>query len=165
MYAAGERVYGNAGVAPRLLLWLGVFATLFASVAIWWTREAELRKRLAVIAIAGNVVAGLGCAWLAARGGSAAAHGWQYLLVAAVVVELAGWVWTWRVPAGPGALWAIAGGTAALLAGAVVREAARISILEPARHAATDAGGFPTFVATAVFGVFAIAWIVQAIRD
>jgi hypothetical protein len=164
MYAAGERMYGDAGTAPRLLLWLGVFGVLFASVAIWWTHEAPLRKRLAVIALAGNVVAGLACAWLSARGGSVAAHGWLHLFVIAAVIECGGWAWTWRVPDGPGALVAIGGGTAALLAGAVVREAPRIAILEPARHAAEDAGGLPTFVATAAFGVFAIVWIVQAIR-
>ena len=73
-------------------------------------------------------------------------------------------MWTWRNPDGPGVLVAIGAGTAALVAGAVVREAPRLAILEPPRASALDAGGFPTFVATVVFGVLAISWVVQAIR-
>jgi hypothetical protein len=165
LYATGSRMYGDAGVVPRLLLWFGAMMTLFAAIAVWWAVRGE-RRRLAVIALAGRFVAGVAAAWLVARGGIVedAAHGWLYLLIAAVVVDLAGWVWTWRNPDGPGVLVAVGAGTAALVAGAVVREAPRLAILEPPRASALEAGGFPTFVATVVFGVLAISWIVQAIR-
>jgi predicted acyltransferase len=106
-------------------------------------------------------------AWLAARGGSIddAAHGWLYLLIAGAAAELAGWVWTWRVPDGTGPYVVAGAGTVALLAGAVVREAPRIAMIEPPRTAAVMAGGLATFVATVALGIVAIAWIVQAIRS
>jgi len=165
MYTAGTRIYGDGGVAPRLLLWLGAMVTLFATVSIWWASGAQ-RRRLAVMALAGRVIVGLAAAWLVTQGASieGAAHGWLYLLIGALVIEAGGWVWIWRVPDGVGALVATAAGTAALVAGAVVREAPRLAILEPPRPAALEAGGFPTFVATFAFGVLAIAWIVQTIR-
>lgn len=165
MYAAGARLYANAGVAPRLLLWLGVMAGLFAALAVWWASGAE-RRRLAAIALAGKLVAGIAAAWLVARGASveAAAHGWLYLLLAAVAVEIAAWLWTWRAPDGPGVTLVAGAATAGLVAGAVVREAPRLALLDPPRVAATDAGGLALFLATLVFGALAIAWIVRTIR-
>jgi hypothetical protein len=168
MYAAGSRLYGDGGVAPRLLLWLGVMTTLFAMIAIHWAKGGD-RRRLAVIAVAGRVVGGVAVAWLVARGGSIdspqGAHGWLYILITAVVVELAGWAWTWRVPDGVGVLVATAAGTAALVAGAVVREAPRLAMIDPPRPESLDAGGFATFLATLAFGVIAIVWIAQIVRD
>ena len=165
MYATGTRLYGDAGVPPRLLLWLGAMTTLFAMVSVWWARGNE-RKRLAVIALAGRVVAGIAAALLASGGGGieGSAHGWLYLLIGALVIEAVGWVWTWRAPDSIGVLIATAAGTAALLAGAVVREAPRLAIMEDPHPAALEAGGLPTFIATFVFGVIAIAWIAQVIR-
>jgi hypothetical protein len=163
MYAAGARLYDNAGVVPRLALWLGVFATAFATVAAWTARGAD-RQRLAWIGIAGRLVAAVAIAWLVARNGATDAHGWSYLLAVAVVVELVGWFALWRSPDGNALLVVTAGGTAALVAGAVVREASRIAMLESPRAAATSAGGLPVFVATMIFGVAALAWIVRTIR-
>ncbi len=165
MYAAGTRIYGDGGVAPRLLLWLGAMTTVFATVAVWWASGGE-RRRLAVMAIAGRVVAGAAAAWLVSRGASleAGAHGWLYLLVGALVIEAAGWVWTWRAPDGLGPAIATAAGTAALFAGAVVREAPRLALLEQPHPAALEAGGLPTFIATLGFGIIAIVWIVQVVR-
>ena len=165
MYAAGDRLYGDGGVAPRLLLWLGAMSTLFATVALWWASGGE-RKRLAAIALSGRLIAGIAGWLLIARGASidGTAHGWLYLLVAALVVEAVGWAWLWRVPDGAGVVIATGAGTAALVAAAVVREAPRLAVLEPPRSAALEAGGFPVFVATVVFGVAAIAWIVHTIR-
>jgi hypothetical protein len=165
MYAAGDRIYGNASVLPRLLLWLGAMTTIFATVALWWSSGDE-RKKLAILALAGRVVTGIAIGWLAAAGGAidGSAHGWLYLAIGALAVEAVGWIWTYVVPDGTGPLLATAGGTAALLSATVVREAARIAILEPPRQAAVDASGFPVFALTAVFGVAAITWIVRTIR-
>lgn len=173
MYAAGARLYGQGDVVPRLVLWLGAMMILFPLLAIW-TPSAEPssavagseRRRLAVIALAGHVVAGIAAGWIIARGGTieSAALGWLYLLLAALVVELAGWVWLWRVPDGPAAMLVTAAGTAALVAGAVVREAPRFALIEPPRPAALEASGFPVFAATVVFGVFAIAWVWRTVR-
>ena len=165
MYAAGDRLYGNANVIPRLSLWLGAMATLFASVAVWWNAGAE-RKRLAAIALGGLVVCGIAAAILVARGGMVepAARGWLYLLAGATVAHAAGWAWTWRTPDGSGPLLVAAAGTAALLAGAVVREAPRLALIEAPRHAALEASGLPTFLATVAFGTFAITWVLQLIR-
>lgn len=162
LYAAGDRLYAHASIPPRVLMWLGVMAALFASVAIWWETGSG-RKRLAAIALAGHVVAGIAIAWL---GGSVedAAHGWLYLLVAATVANVAGWLWLWRSPDGAGPLVVAGATTAALLSGAVVREAPRLALIEKPRPAALEAGGFPVFVATAIFAVIAISYVWRTIR-
>lgn len=163
MYAAGERFYGDASIAPRLVLWIGVMTTLFAAVAAWFAARPAERKRLAVLGLGGRALAGVALAVIASRG-SADTHGWVYLLAAAIAVELVGWVAMLRAPFGRG-LWIVtAGGTAGLLAGAVVREAPRLAILEPPRAAAVEAGGFPVFAVTLVLGVVALGWIVKTIR-
>ena len=162
MYAAGDRLYADAGVPPRLLLWLGAMAALFATVAAWWTAGLA-RRRLVVIALAGRAVSGVAI-WLLALAGGAiegTAHGWLYVLLAALAIEAIGWLWTWRVPDGPGLSIVTGAGTAALLAGTVVREAPRLAILEPPRAAALGASGVPVFVLTAVLGVIVVIWIVR----
>jgi len=168
MYAAGDRLYGDGGVAPRLLLWLGMMTSLFAGVAAWTAVSQKLAapplRRLAVFGLAGKLVAGIALAWLASRSGVVETHGWLYLFIIATVVELVGWIAMLRAPHGIG-LWVVtAGGTAALVAGAVVREAPRLVILEPPRPAALEAGGFPVFALTLVFGVVVLVWIVRTIR-
>lgn len=165
MYAAGDRLYAQTGVLPRLLLWLGAMITLFATVAAWWAATAE-RRRLAALAVVGRVTSGIAVVMLFAGDASVitAAHGWAYLLLAALAVELAGWSWMWRAPAGPALSVVTGAGTAALLAGVVVREAPRLAILEPPRTAAAEAGGAWVFALTCALGVALIVWIVRAIR-
>ncbi|HSK05279.1 MAG TPA: hypothetical protein VK932_28720 [Kofleriaceae bacterium] len=165
MYAAGTRIYADAGVAPRLLLWIGAMGALFAALAVWWER-GEARRRLAAIALAGLAIVGIAAGWLVARGASApaAAHGWLYLAIAGAASTAVAWIWTWRSPDGAGAT-VVAGATAAaLVSGAVVREAPRLALLEPPRAAAADAGGMPVFLATLVLGVVAISWIARTVR-
>jgi hypothetical protein len=166
MYGAGDRLYGQGDVIPRLLLWLGAMPILFAALALWLAPETS-RRRLAAIALAGHAVAGAAVAWIVTRGGAVdgAAHGWLYVLAGAVAIEVAGWLWLLRAPASAAALVVTAATTAALLAGAVVREAPRLSQLEPARPAALEAQGLGVFAATAVFGALAIAFVVRTIRS
>jgi hypothetical protein len=165
MYAAGERIYGNADVWPRLLLWLGAMLTLFATVAASWASGTD-RRRLAALALIGRVVSSAAAGWLVARGAAtdAAAHGWLYILAGALAAEAIGWLWTWRTPDGPGLTLATAAGTAALLSATVLREAPRLAWLEPPRPSALEASGFPVFALTLLLGIAAIVWIVRTIR-
>ena len=163
MYGAGDRLYGQGDVIPRLLLWLGAMPILFATVSLWLVTPS---KRLAAIALAGHVVAGAAVAWSVSRGGGIDhAHGWSYLLVAAVAIELGAWLWLVRSPSSTAATLVTAATTAAVLAGAVVREAPRLTLLEPAREAARGASGFPVFAATAVFGILAIVLVWRTIKS
>ncbi len=43
MYAAGERLYAQTGVLPRLLVWLGAMLTIYAVLAAWWAAGSERR--------------------------------------------------------------------------------------------------------------------------
>jgi hypothetical protein len=170
MYAAGERLFADASVPPRLLLWLGAMTTSFATIAVW---QADARRPIAVLALAGRAVSVGAVAWMSAAGGFAiggAARGWLGLLVAALVVEAVGWIWTLRAPASAtdasarGPSLATAGGTAALIAAVVVREAPRLALLEPSRVAAEVAGGGAIFAVTLAVGVAATIWIVRTVR-
>jgi hypothetical protein len=159
MYARGSRVFADASIAARLALWLGAMLALFATVAAWSASAGE-RTRLAVLALIG-----LGAATIAglASGGFDAAHGWTYLLLAAVALAAVGWVLVLLRPEGGGISLAIGASTAALLAGAVVREAPRLALVDvhPRAH---GAGGAWLFAATLVIGITAIVWIVRTAR-
>ncbi len=158
MYAAGDRLYAQSGVVPRLLVWLGAMATGFAILAAWWAAPGETR-RLAIIGIAGRVVSVAAVVWLGVGGD---AHGWGYILVGAVLAELVGWIWMLRRPT---ALTLVtAAGSATLIAGVVVRESGRLAMIEPPREAALEASGLWVFALTAIAGVLMIAWIVRTIR-
>jgi hypothetical protein len=165
MYAAGDRLYGQSAVLPRLLLWLGAMTSLFAAVAMWWSSGAE-RRRLAVLGFVGHVPVAIAVVLFVAGGGELveAARGWMYLLVAAVAIELSGWAWMMKHPDGRAVPIVTAATTAALLAGTVVRESPRIAILQPPRPAALEASGLWVFLVTLVFGALAIAWIARTIR-
>lgn len=163
MYGAGERLYGQGDVLPRLLLWLGAMPILFAVVSLWLAAPS---RRLAAIALAGHAVVAAAVALIVARGGEVAvAHGWFYVLAAAVAIEVGAWLWLLRAPSSAAAMLVTAATTAALLAGAVVREAPRLVLLEPPREAAHAASGFGVFAATAVFGVLAIALVWRTIKS
>jgi hypothetical protein len=156
MYGAGDRLYGQGDVLPRLLLWLGAMPILFATLSLWLVAPS---RRLTIIALCGHVVCGIAVVWIVARGGEIQlAHGWLYLLVLAVAIALVGWILGAR-------LVITAATTAALLAGAVVREAPRLALLEPVRPTAHEASGFPVFAATAVFGALAIVFIWRTISS
>lgn len=164
MYGAGARFYLELAVVPRLATWLGAMLTLFAAVAAWSAAPAE-RRRLAGLALAGLVAGGLAsAATIGMSHGLEPAHGWTYLLVAAVVLAAVGWIWTVRRPDGPGLALATAATAAAVFAGAIVREAPRLALIERSRATAIDAGGRLVFLVTLVLGIAAIAWIVRTVR-
>ncbi len=164
MYAAGQRLYGDAAIVPRLLLWLGAMLSLFAIVASWWASGDE-RRRLAMIGLAGRAISAAAALLLVAAGGArqGSAHGWLYLLSVALVVEAVGWVWMLRAPDGSGLSVVTGAGAAALICATVVREAPRLALLEPARPEASGASGFAVFALTLALGVGAIVWVWRAI--
>jgi len=165
MYAAGDRLYANASVVPRVVLWLGVMITAYATIAVWGARRVD-RRRLAGLALAGRLLGAAAVGLLVADGVSVhpAAHGWAIVLAGLLAAELAGWLATWRRPDGRGPHLATAAGALGLVATMVVREAPRLAILEPPRALAAEASGFPVFVLTAVLGVLVITQIVRTIR-
>jgi len=163
MYGAGARFYLDAAVLPRLALWVGAMLALFATVAAWQAAPAE-RRRLAALALAGLVAACGTAAGMAIHGGFDPVHGWSYLLAGAALAAALGWVLTARRPDGPGLAIATAATTAALLAGAIVREAPRLELVERSRATAIGAGGIPVFFATLAIGIAAITWVIRTVR-
>jgi len=156
MYGAGDRFYLELAVLPRLALWGGAMLALFGIVAAWQAPTAE-RRGLAILALIGwtiAIVAGLAA-------GFDSVHGWGYALLAGAALAIAGWL---RVLRGAGLGLATLGTLVALLAGAVVREAPRLALIERARDTAVHAGGLAVFVVTLGVGVAAIRWIVRTVR-
>ena len=164
MYAAGERFHLDAAVLPRLAIWAGAMLALFATVAAWPASAAE-RRRLAALALTGLIICGATSAIaLAIRRDFDPAHGWTYLLGIAAIAAALGWGWTAHRPDGPGLSVTTAATTAALLAGAVVREAPRLALIEHGRATAVGSGSLPVFVVTLAVGAAAIAWVVRTVR-
>ncbi|HEY3803723.1 MAG TPA: hypothetical protein VGL61_14010 [Kofleriaceae bacterium] len=158
-YAAGDRFYTDAQLAPRLVVLAGAMATIFAAVAAWFAAE---RRPLAIVALAGRAVSVAGALWLWHAGFTVdgPARGWLDLLAAAAVIDSIAWlVVAWRDQ--PSALMvATAAGAAALLAAVVVREAPRVALIEPAHG---PSGGVIAFAIAVVLGAAAIAWVIRAI--
>jgi hypothetical protein len=164
MYGAGSRFHLELAVVPRLATWLGAMLALFAAVAAWSASPAE-RRRLAFLALIGLVVGGaMSAATIMMNGAFDPAHGWTYLLAAAAIIAAIGWAWTVRRPDGPGVALATAATAAALFAGAIVREAPRLALIERSRATAVDSGGRLVFFATLAIGIATIAWIIRTVR-
>jgi len=158
-YAAGDRVFVAATIAPRLAVLVPAMATGFATIAVW-SASADDRRRLAALAVLSRLVSLGGAVWLRAAGFSVSgpALAWLVVLAAAVAVELAGWVWLRQCPAGAGITVVTAAGAGALVAAVVVREAPRFAVLEPARPLGE---GWLAFALAFVLGAAAIGWIVR----
>ena len=164
MYGAGTRFYLELAVVPRLATWLGVMLALYATIAAWSASAAE-RAHLAGLALAGIIACGVITAvGLAAGHPLDPAHGWSYVLVIAALVAALAWGWTVRRPDGPGLGLATGATTAALIAGAVVREAPRLAMIEHGRATAGASGGLIVFFVTLAAGVAAITWVVRTVR-
>jgi hypothetical protein len=172
-YAAGQRFFLVASIAPRFVIGAGAMATTFAMVAAWSAPEP---KRLAVIAICARVVSLGGAVWLWQSGFTVdgTARTWLVVLALAVVVELTGWAWLWLVArAGASAttdrtqrplVLATAAGTGAIVAAVVVREAPRVALIEPTHALAVNAGGTLVFAIALVVGVAAIGYVIRLAR-
>jgi len=164
MYAAGARFHLDAAIVPRLAIWLGAMVALFAVLAARPAAAAE-RRRLAGLGLAGLIAgAAAAAASIAIHGELDPAHGWTYLLAAAALAAALGWGWMLRRPDGPGLRVATAATIVALVAGAVVREAPRLALIERARPTAVESGGLPVFVLTLAIGAAAIAWVIRTVR-
>jgi hypothetical protein len=158
-YAAGDRFYETAQLAPRLVVLAGAMATLFATVAAW---SASERGVLAGIAVAGRLVSIAGAFWLWRAGFviDGPARGWLWLLAAASTIDVAAWLavaWRrvdWALTVATGA------GAAALVAAVIVREAPRVALTEPAHGAS---GGVVAFAIAVIAGAVAIAWVIRAV--
>lgn len=163
-YAAGHRVFTAATIAPRFVIAIGGMATLFAVIAAW-AADGAGRSRVARVAAAGRVLSVLGALWLWRSGFSVTgpALAWFGILVGASVVDTAAWLVATRSPTDRVLAVATAGGAAALLAAAVVREAPRIGLIESHPQAA-GSGGSVVFLVACVVGVVAIAWVVRQVR-
>jgi hypothetical protein len=171
-YQAGRRIYTSDAVGPRLALWLMSSAPLFASIAAWQIGDdVQARRRLAAIALIG-IAASTALALVvraqldpAARAGIEAATPWLAALVIGRVAEAAAWIAVLLGrPARIAIAVATAGAAASLVAGVVLREAARVHVLAPARPGAVSAGGAPVFVIALLVVTAAIVWIARLVR-
>jgi len=160
-----DTFYLDAAVIPRLAIWFGAMLALFAAVAAWPAAPAE-RRRLAALGLSGLIVCGAtSAASVAIHRELDPAHGWSYLLAVAAIVAALGWGWTARRPDGPGLTVVAAATAAALVAGAIVREAPRLALIERARPTAAHAGGVVVFAVTLAVGIAAIIWVIRTVRN
>ena len=165
MYGAGDRIFLDPAVVPRLAIWFGAMTALFATVAAWQAAPAE-RRRLAALALAGLAVCGVvSAAAIAVRREFDPAHGWTYALAAAAIAAALGWGVTARRPDGRGLTLATVATAAALVAGTIVRESPRLELLERSRPTALHTGGAGVFFVTLVLGIAAIAWVIRTVRS
>jgi hypothetical protein len=163
MYAEGARFHLELALVPRLALWAGAMVALFACVAAWQAEPAE-RRRIAGLGLAGLLVSGAAAAVITWDRAVDPAHGFTAVLVGSVLAAAAGWGWTVRRPGGAGLALATAATTVALLAGAVVREAPRLALIERSRETAAHSGGIGVFAVTLVLGIALIAWVIRSAR-
>jgi len=164
MYGAGARFYLDPAIVPRLVIWSGAMLALFAVVAAWQATTGE-RRRLAGLALAGLIACGATAALgVAIRVDFDPARGWTYVLAVAAVAAAVAWGWVARRPAGPGLWLATGASTVALLAGAVVREAPRLALIERSRATAAHASGVVVFAVTLVVGAGLITWVIRTVR-
>ncbi|HEX4451253.1 MAG TPA: hypothetical protein VH143_10310 [Kofleriaceae bacterium] len=159
-YAAGDRFYASSQLAPRLIVLFGAMATQFAAIAAWFVAN---RRGLARIAIGGRIVSVAGAIWLWRAGFhvEGPARPWLDLLAAAVAIDTVAWsVVAFRARRELALTIATGAGAAALLAAAVVREAPRVALIEPAHG---PAGGAIAFAVAIAIGGAAIAWVIRTV--
>lgn len=165
-YAAGQRFFVTAAIAPRLVILGGAMATTFAMIAAWSATDDD-RKRLALIAVVARTISIAGAVWLW-RGGfvvDGPARAWLVVLAPTVIVELAGWLMLLRAPSERALAIATGAGTGAIVAAVVVRETPRVALIEPTHELAVNAGGAIVFAVALVAGVAAIAYVIRLARS
>lgn len=162
-YSAGSRIFIAEPTLARLFIFGGAMATTFAMVAAWSTQE---RGRLATIALLGRLISIGGAIWLWQAGFEAhgPARAWAYVLFVAIAIEMGAWSLMLRAPSERVLAVVTGAGTSAIVAAAIVREAPRVALIEPAHTIAASAGGFGVFVVALVVGVVAVAWVVRTVR-
>jgi hypothetical protein len=172
-YAAGKRFHVTSALAPRLATWLCAALPVFAVIAAWQVgAEGAPGRRLAIVALAG-IAASTALALVvrgaldsAARAGVDAGRPWLVVLIAGRVAEAAAWAAVLLRRAPRGALMLATGGAAAsVVAGACLREAARLHLVAPMRPNAESAGGAVVFVVAAAAVVGAMVLIARLVRD
>ncbi len=163
-YAAGKRFFLVGTVAPRLVILAGAMATSFATIAAWSATDAD-RQRLARVALLARLISIGGAVWLWQAGFAIGAGTvWLFVLAAAVAIEAGAWLVMLRAPNERVLAIATGTGTGALVAAVIVREAPRVSLIEPTHPLAFDAGGLLVFAIALVVGVAAVAWVVRLVR-
>jgi hypothetical protein len=169
MYAAGERMNLTAPLVPRFFLWVTAALPMFAVIAAWQVGDdPPARRRLGVIALVGLVASTVlavvvrGQLAPAARAGADAATPWLVVLVAGRVAEAVGWILVVARKAPRLALPVVtAGAAASVVAGAILREAARVHLATGAR---SSPGGAVVFAVALVGVTAAIVWIARMVR-
>lgn len=142
-----------------------MFVGIAAASSFLIAADAPGRSRVAWVAAAGRVVSVLGAVWLWKAGLSVSgpAVAWFGILVAASIVDTAAWLVATRRATDRVLAVATAGGAAALIAAAVVREAPRLGLIEIHPQAAGTGGAVAFFVAL-VLRIAAIAWVARQVR-
>ena len=165
-YRDRARVHGDATIAQRLVVWLGLAAAAFAAGAAWLARgvTADDRRRLALVGFAGLVIAAVGAAILAAGdAGYIPAVGRPYLVVAAAgfLASAVGFVMLHGDAARARAV-VTAGVVVLFVATSALREARRVHRIEW-RPTLEGAQGFPLFLAFVVIAALAIGWCARLV--
>lgn len=169
-WASGRWFHRAPMVAPRLVMWLALFAPLWAAPAglLARARRPEVALRpLALIALAGLAIAVVAAvltharAPLGLRAGLDAAPGWIVACVVGVAVAAAGWIVVLVGRVGAGLALALAGDAALALALAGAREASRAALRTGPHHSGQ---GLALFLVFFVLGAAAIAFCVIVVR-
>jgi hypothetical protein len=171
-YAAGERFHVTSALVPRLATWIFAALPIFAVIAAWQLgAEDGARRRLAIVALVG-ILGSTALALVvrgsldpAARAGVEAARPWLVVLIAGRVFEAGAWIAILLRPPRRGALMLATGAAAgSVVAGACLREAARLHLVAPIRPNAASAGGAVVFVVALAAVIGAIVLIARLVR-
>ena len=170
--------YGSPALVPRLLGWLAASLPIFAAGAAWQVRVrgAAVCRPLAIVALVGIALSTAAAAWQYSALPSDSAYDldqpmiapWWWAFGAARACEGIAWIVVAIAPAAPRARRALASATAAgalaIVAGAMLREGARLHALGLLHPRAIAAGGAVIFFAFAALtiGALVAVWRIVA---
>jgi hypothetical protein len=176
----GERrwFYDPPALAPRLLGWLAAALPIFAAGASWQVRARGLAvcRALPIAALVGIAVSTAAAVWQYAVLPTDAQYDldqpmiapWWWAFGAARACEAIAWLVVAIAPAAPRARRALASacaaGAIAILAGAMLREGARLHALGLLHPRAVAAGGALVFFAFAALTVGALVAVYRIVR-